>query len=442
MNEIIPIPKGWELKKLSELVKSKKGKKPSNLFLEKKADMLPYVDIKAFEKKILTNFGEKDDGVVCQKNDILVVWDGSRSGLVGIGIRGLVGSTIVSLKCSELVLPMYLYYFLKSKYNLINSDPKGGSIPHVKPDLFWSLSVPLPSLEIQKKIVQKLDYVLKEMTEKIKQLIFFRNKYDFNQISHTYKQELIKNAFSGKFTNEYRIKNKITKKDIINSLKKILPEKIDVILEHDEILRLKIKNSIPNEWLLVNLEDICDIQMGQSPPGSSYSKTSGIPLLNGPTEFTDMYPIEKQFTTNPTKICQKNDLLICVRGSTTGRMNWADKPYCIGRGLASISPQKDIIDTNLLFYFLDYKTHELRQTDKGFTFPNLSKRELLEFQFPLLFKNEQDEMLKILKSKILKNDKIKQAILEIESNVEQNLKKLQHIHSSIIEIAFTGKLIQ
>ena len=67
-----------------------------------------------------------------------------------------------------------------------------------------------------------------------------------------------------------------------------------------------MNNSIPNEWLLVNLGDICDVQMGLSPPGSSYSKTTGTPLLNGPTEFTNLHPIEKQFTTKPTKICQKN----------------------------------------------------------------------------------------------------------------------------------------
>ena len=32
------------------------------------------------------------------------------------------------------------------------------------------------------------------------------------------------------------------------------------------------------------------------------------------------------------KHCVEGDLLFCVRGSTTGRMNWANQSYAIGRG--------------------------------------------------------------------------------------------------------------
>ena len=117
--EEIIIPKGWELKKLRELkdngiITDKKGKKPDNIFLEKITGSLPYVNIKAFEKNIITGYGKKDDGVVCKKDDVLIVWDGSRSGLTGFGIEGLVGSTIVLLKCSKILLPKFLFYFIKS----------------------------------------------------------------------------------------------------------------------------------------------------------------------------------------------------------------------------------------------------------------------------------------------------------------------------------------
>ena len=61
-----------------------------------------------------------------------------------------------------------------------------------------------------------------------------------------------------------------------------------------------------------------------------------VPLLNGPTEFGSHHPTPVQFTTDACKLAMPGDLLFCGRGSTTGRMNWADQEYAIGRGVAAI----------------------------------------------------------------------------------------------------------
>ena len=53
-----------------------------------------------------------------------------------------------------------------------------------------------------------------------------------------------------------------------------------------------------------------------------------VALINGPTEFTGKYPIKVQWTTSPTKICRVGDILLCVRGSSTGRLNIANEEYC------------------------------------------------------------------------------------------------------------------
>src|SRR5690606_36252696 len=85
------------------------------------------------------------------------------------------------------------------------------------------------------------------------------------------------------------------------------------------------------------LSDVCDIVMGQSPAGEMCNTSGvGIPLLNGPTEYGPHHPTPVQFTTDARKFAKAGDLLFCVRGSTTGRMNWADRDYAIGRGVAAI----------------------------------------------------------------------------------------------------------
>jgi type I restriction enzyme S subunit len=85
------------------------------------------------------------------------------------------------------------------------------------------------------------------------------------------------------------------------------------------------------------LGDAAQIVMGQSPPGLRCNAEGlGLPLLNGPREFGPHRPSPVQFTTDARKRAQPGDVLFCVRGSTTGRMNWADREYAIGRGVAAI----------------------------------------------------------------------------------------------------------
>ncbi|MDO9541071.1 MAG: restriction endonuclease subunit S, partial [Kiritimatiellia bacterium] len=87
----------------------------------------------------------------------------------------------------------------------------------------------------------------------------------------------------------------------------------------------------------IALISVAKIIMGTSPKGNTYNDTgNGLPLINGPTEFGDDHPDCTLFTTKSSKECNAGDLIFCVRGSTTGRMNWADKKYSLGRGVCSI----------------------------------------------------------------------------------------------------------
>ena len=51
----------------------------------------------------------------------------------------------------------YIYHFLKTKQNFIDSRVRRGSIPRISRDVFENLEIPLPPLEIQERIVNVLD---------------------------------------------------------------------------------------------------------------------------------------------------------------------------------------------------------------------------------------------------------------------------------------------
>jgi type I restriction enzyme, S subunit len=54
-----------------------------------------------------------------------------------------------------------------------------------------------------------------------------------------------------------------------------------------------------------SLSQEAEIIMGQSPLGTTYNTEGiGTPLLNGPTEFGQIHPSEKQWTDKSNKIVQ------------------------------------------------------------------------------------------------------------------------------------------
>lgn len=117
--------------------------------------------------------------------------------------------------------------------------------------------------------------------------------------------------------------------------------------------------------------------MGNSPPGSSYNDSGeGVPLVNGPVEFSPGpfgLTRKTKFTTAPTRYCEKGDLLICVRGSTTGRTNIADFDACIGRGVAAIQAK---IDQHYLNHVILSMRNQIFDSGTGSTFPSISQKQL------------------------------------------------------------------
>lgn len=157
-----------------------------------------------------------------------------------------------------------------------------------------------------------------------------------------------------------------------------------------------------------------EIIMGQSPPGSSVSKSPiGVPLLNGPTEFGAHHPTPVQFTTDAKKLARPGDILFCVRGSTTGRMNWADQEYAIGRGIAAIRHRHMGSLQSLVRAIIEKELPGLLTQATGSTFPNVTASLISMLPYPELSEIEQRAIAHILGSlddKIELNHRMNQSL--------------------------------
>lgn len=101
-------------------------------------------------------WGKLSGSVIAEKEDILILWDGERSGLVAIGYEGVLGSTFAKIRVSKEVYPEYLYRFLDHKFSWIQNQRTGTGVPHVPKDLDRILYISFPPLPQQRKIARIL----------------------------------------------------------------------------------------------------------------------------------------------------------------------------------------------------------------------------------------------------------------------------------------------
>jgi type I restriction enzyme, S subunit len=185
---------------------------------------------------------------------------------------------------------------------------------------------------------------------------------------------------------------------LMEALDKLIAKKRDIKQATMQQL-LTGKRRLPSfsgDWEVKTLGEIAEVVMGQSPVGTSYNRDGdGYPLINGPTEFTDKHPIKIQWTNQPTKFCKKDDILLCVRGSSTGRINIANDDYCIGRGIAAIRAKAGV-DAKYTTFQVDCAVKTILALTTGSTFPNIDGKSIRSIEVPLPSLSEQCAIAYIL----------------------------------------------
>ena len=178
------------------------------------------------------------------------------------------------------------------------------------------------------------------------------------------------------------------------------------------------------EWREVELRYLGELIMGQSPKGESYNnQKKGTPLLNGAADIKNNKIIPKQFTTKPTKLSKKGDILFCIR-ATIGKSIISDGEYCLGRGVAGFRVNQDLLETRFLLKILDKKLKGL--VLQGSTIVGVKGKDIESIRIPLPFKDgkpclkEQERAVKILE----KAEKLKESGRNAEVLLEEYLKSV------------------
>ena len=177
-------------------------------------------------------------------------------------------------------------------------------------------------------------------------------------------------------------------------------------------------------WTIAKLGDIATLVMGTSPKSSDVvDYPLGIPLLNGPAEFTDKYPVPVKWTEKGIRFSEPGDILFCVR-ATLGKMNFSDRKYAIGRGLAAIRGI-DELHTRYIYYTLLSTMESILRNANGTIYLSVTKSDVENFEIPLPPKDALKRIAGILG---LLDDKI-------EANTRLIGTLEDYIHAMIIKIS-------
>jgi len=142
---------------------------------------------------------------------------------------------------------------------------------------------------------------------------------------------------------------------------------------------------LPEGWAQQDLDDVCEIIMGNSPPGESYNDSGdGMRFLQGQNEFGETTPTSERFTTEPSRISNQEDILVAIRATPLGIVNFSDDTYCVGRGVSALRPNSQL-DNRYLYHYMRFckEVEYWERVSTGSTYPSITKSNLQNLTIPI-----------------------------------------------------------
>tara|TARA_B100000214_G_C23970820_1_gene630037 strand:- start:2113 stop:3348 length:1236 start_codon:yes stop_codon:yes gene_type:complete len=404
------LPDGWEWKTLSDVVD-----KTENLNPLKHADQLwTYIDISSVNsnrftitdpKEVLGKDAPSRAKKHVQIND--VIFATTRPNLKNIAlVRDEYRSPVASsgfcvLRANENILPAFLFYFVTTDFVQAQIEPyvSGASYPAITDRNLKKASIPIPCIEEQKRIVEKLEALLTRID---------------TAIDHLQESVTLADALYASELNE------------------VFPSDADI-------------ESLSDRYGWVYLSDICTFEngdRGKNYPSKSAFVAEGIPVVSAGNlgeRYIDHkglnYITPERYDLLRSGRIKIGDILFCLRGSL-GKVAISKDidDGVIASSLVIVRPKDRVSAEYVYRYFKSSLCQKfISYYNNGAAQPNLSAKSLGKFMLPLPNSEEQKKIVNDLDEKYQLNQKLLDA-LRIKIN------RLERLKASILDSAFKGDL--
>nr|WP_269671051.1 restriction endonuclease subunit S [Bacillus sp. PLB03] len=401
---------------------------------------VPYCKI---NEKDLEKYLLKDD-------DIVVARTGATTGksyLINEPVIAVFASYLIRLRKSKAIYPKYLWNYMKSPmyWKQIMVVKKGSAQPGANAQILGNLSLPLPPLNEQKRIAEKIECLL-EKIEEAKALI-----EEAKETFENRRVAILDKAFRGELSQKWRRKNDNTHsvwdyvlnkhnerielyKKNKNINKKI--KKPDYLIYDIEKV-IQIKPDLPNNWIQAPAGFLCDtIVPGRDKPKSFTGSIPWvtIPDLSGNYVYESREGIglslEEIEEVKAKKIPVDSVIMSCV--GRFGVSAIVGNEMVINQQLHAFLPSEMVLPEYLM-YHIRFLTNHMKSIATSTTVAYLNKQNANSIPINLPPIEEQHVIVKILNT-----------LLGNMNEVQENLKSIDMeigiLKQSVLSKALRGEL--
>lgn len=216
---------------------------------------------------------------------------------------------------SKKINESYFIYF----YSSLTITGTGTTVKGIKKDELFNHLIPIPPIEEQQRIVDRIEELMKKIDEyeKVeKELLILEQKFPNDM-----KNALLQAAMQGKLTEQLDSDSSVD--EMLEAIKendlkgKVRRHKKEIIIE--DVLEEIGDSSIPSTWKWVKLGDISVSNIGLTYKPINISNTGTIVLrssniINGQMDYKDVIKVDMDIP--GSKMCEIGDILICARNGS------------------------------------------------------------------------------------------------------------------------------
>lgn len=385
--------------------------------IDYKKEGIPLVRISNIENGIVNineciyvnKLEKNEEKYVIEKGDLLIALSGATTGKNGVYyldeiayLNQRIGN--IKIKNKEKVLNEYRNYYIALKNEDILNLAYGGAQPNISPKVIEFISIPLPPIKEQQRIVNRIESLFAKL-DRAKELI----ENTLAQFEQN-KMAILHKAFIGELTAKWRKENNIDLSSWQDYQLKDICEKITDGTHNSPI------NTDLGDYMYITAKNI---------------KEEGIDLSKITYVSSDIH--EKIYARCNVEF---GDVLYIKDGATTGiaTINTIKEQFSLLSSVAVLKPKKNKLLAKYLVYKLN--SNEVRNmminnmSGVAITRLTLTKIKQAKMKFPTI--EEQQEIVNILDKLLAKYNKIK--------NLEQQLEKIELLKKAILAKAFRGEL--
>lgn len=366
------------------------------------------------------------------------------------------------LRAYEGIVPHYLYYFVSSKaYRYDAEHNMTGAVgqKRVPTPYIERSSIPVPPTNEQRRIVAKIEELFSELDKGIENLKIAKEQLK------VYRQAVLKHAFEGKLTADWREKNKdklepadklfarikrereahyqqqlaARQKNALASKPRQIKDFSD--LSAEELVMLAV---LPQGWVWAKIISLFDIISGGTPKGIEETKGTDIPFykvsdMNNAGNETYMhtaaiYLSESERAKLGLTCYPTGTIIFPKRGGAilTNKKRMLSKSSCFDLNIMGIISTAPSILKDYLWYW--FQKLDLAKIYDGSNVPQINNKNVDPLPFPVCSVDEQEEIIKLLSAHI-------SAIESTGKEIETNLQKSEALRQAILKKAFSGELV-